>query len=241
MKLYHGTSKKHLFGILQNGITPRSVNKKSNWEEIPSNPSMVYLTNAYPLFFSAHASSEHGNIGAIVEIDTSRLDDSNFLPDEDFISQANAAYKGKNKKNVITDVHRIRKELFGYQPYWENSLKRLGNCCHYGVIPAEAITRYCIVDWDKRKELVLNYTDYAVSITHYAIRGAFYRNVVKWFFGDRKLLPADMCESVDEEISDEAIAELPKGQQHLLKMIKDQRNYRIKTSKNRNGIKVAEL
>ncbi len=127
--------------------------------------------------------------------------------------------------------------MFGYQQYWENSLKGLGNCCHYGVIPIEAITRYCVVDWDKRPELVYNYTDHSLSVEHYYLRGAFYKDVVKWFFGDRELLPADMLEAgLNQEID-----EIPEMLKELYEMKKEQTDYRIKTSKNRNEIKVVKL
>lgn len=49
MKLYHGTSEKYLSSILKNGITPRATNKISNWEDAPSNPHMIYLTDTHPL------------------------------------------------------------------------------------------------------------------------------------------------------------------------------------------------
>ena len=234
MKLYHGTSKKHLFRILQEGITPRSINGISNWEEAPSHPSMVYLTTAYPFWFSVKASSEHEKIGVVIEIDTNKLDNSSFLPDEDFISQANSLCKKQDGPGVVVDVDEIRKNLFGYQPYWENSLEELGNCCYYGVIPPESITRYCVVDWNKRPDLECNYTDHSLNIEHYKFMGEFYRDVVKWFFGEKELLPASMFELGSEQ----EIDKVPEVMQGLYKMMKKKRDNRIKTSKNRNGIKV---
>ena len=76
--------------------------------------------------------------------------------------------------------------------------------------------------------------------------GDFYRDVVKWFFGDRELLPAHMFETTsffegDDEINDEELAKLPEGMQRLLKRQQEQRNYRIKTSKDRSGISVVKL
>jgi len=196
MKLYHGTSKKYLDRILELGITPRSQNGISNWKDAPSHPEMVYLTNAYPFWFSIQASAEHENIGAVMEIDTGVLEDTDFLPDEDFISQANANYNRHNQTDAIVDVHQIRKDIFGYQQYWTNSLEGLGNCCYHGIIPAEAIIRYCVIDWDKRPDLEFNYTDHCLNIEHYTIRGEFYRDVVKWFFEDNEQLPADISESM---------------------------------------------
>ncbi len=72
MKLYHGTSKKHLFRILQDGITPRSMNGISNWKKAPSHSGMVYLTDTYPAWFSIKALSEHERVGALIEIDAGR-------------------------------------------------------------------------------------------------------------------------------------------------------------------------
>lgn len=244
MKLYHGTSKKCLFRILQEGITPRSINKKSNWIDMPSHPEMVYLSNAYPFWFSVQASANNGKIGAVIEIDTDMLDNRNFLPDEDFICQANAAYlksqKGKKVENLTADVKSIRNNLYNYQQFWKDSLECLGSCCYSGTIPVAAITRYCVIEWDKRPELELNYTDYSVNIEHFRFLGQYYQEVLQWFWGDRELLPAGICESSTECLNTD-IKALPTDMQNLFDSHRKQRDSRIQISKNRNGIKVIVL
>ena len=51
IKLYHGTTTKHLDKILKQGITPRH-DRPSNWDKHPSREDMVYLTNAYAIYFA---------------------------------------------------------------------------------------------------------------------------------------------------------------------------------------------
>lgn len=51
--LYHGTSSKYLPSILREGIKPRKLTRQSNWKTtIESRNDMVYLTNAYALYFA---------------------------------------------------------------------------------------------------------------------------------------------------------------------------------------------
>ena len=139
-----------------------------------------------------------------------------------------------------TDVKFIREHLMDYQPFWKESIEYLGSCCHKGVIPVDAITRYCIVEWDKRPELVINYTDHSVNIDHYRLLGPYYHKVLQWFFGDRKYLPPDMGEA-SISISKKEMADCPSDLQKLLTHQKKQRDYRIRTSKNRNGIEIIRL
>jgi hypothetical protein len=237
MKLYHGTSKKHLFNILQDGITPRLLNGVSNWDKAPSNPNMVYLTVAYPFRYSIEASGDD-RIGAVVEIDADELDSNLFLPDEDYISQSNAAYNAsKGSKEAVTDIRQIRDNLFAFQGCWEDSLRELGNCCYFGTIPPRAITRYCTVDWGKRPDLEWNYTDHDLSILHYSFRGGYYSDVVRWFFGDAELLPENIGEISDEGLDDKEHPEIAP----LIEMIQKLKQATARASANRKGIKVVNV
>ncbi len=85
MKLYHGTSKQALEGILKEGILPRKEGV-CNWEKYPSSPKMVYLTVAYPFYFGlVHASKSEEIV--VLEIDSDLLATSKLYPDEDYLSQ----------------------------------------------------------------------------------------------------------------------------------------------------------
>ena len=50
-RLYHGTSFVFASKIMKKGIVPRH-GQTSNWKNAPSRRDMVYLTTAYPFYFS---------------------------------------------------------------------------------------------------------------------------------------------------------------------------------------------
>lgn len=179
MKLYHGTSAKHLESILGKGIQPRG-RRKGNWKEFPSRKDMVYLTNAYAPFFAVQSSEDHKAL--ILELDLDRLDMDKIYPDEDFIAQA-LAMQTKRPLDVVHDE--IRETLENFQHHSMDSLNALGNCSHKGRIPASAITRYCLVDFEKRPDLAIMSMDPSISIMNYRFCGGKYRSVISWLFGDR--------------------------------------------------------
>lgn len=182
MKLFHGTAATNLPRILKHGIRPRQESP-SNWDKAPSREDMVYLTVAYPLYF---AFSEHGKQAAVIEIDPSLLDVDLLYPDEDYVAQA---IQG-DKRTGFKAVHRkVRKSLERFQIFWEQSLMKLGNVCYRGIVPPEAITRYCTFDTAKRPELTLDILDPVISVTNFAMMGRSYQEFVQWMFGDRNLHP----------------------------------------------------
>ena len=183
MKLYHGTSDKHLPQILKKGLCPRS-GKKGNWEEFPSRSDMVYLTLAYAPYF---ALNQDGN-PTVLEIDADLLNEEHFLPDEDFISQTIS----KQEKLPFKTIHnKVRRQLKSYQTYWPLSLEKIGNCCYQGKIPASAIKRYVV--WDVEKQLCVSLMSLDPTITsmNYKILGEKYRGLITWLFGDCPNLPSD--------------------------------------------------
>ena len=179
MKLYHGTTAELFPAISGKGLAPRG-RRRGNWKDYPSRKDMVYLTSCYPLFFAFRAFKKHTH-ALLVEIDSDRLDEDSLHPDEDFIAQA-LSYQ---RKCSIEDVHaEVRENLEGYQHHWQDSLEGLGNCCHLGVVPTDAITRYCVVDLEKQKELVL-VCDPSISLLNFKFCGDRYKSLVSWLFGER--------------------------------------------------------
>jgi hypothetical protein len=90
MKLYHGTTSRHLSKILAEGLTPGNQNQNSNWEHsVAASTSTVYLTNAYALFFANQALTDEGtdDILAVLEIDIDQLWDEYLVADEDAVEQ----------------------------------------------------------------------------------------------------------------------------------------------------------
>lgn len=183
MKLYHGTTDRHLTSILARGIVPRGGSRRGNWSKFPSHPKMVYMTTAYaPYFAWVAADIRKREKAMIVEIDLERLKTSSLYPDEDFIAQALS-----RQQNVSIDsIHdTVRRDIEGYRHHAFDSLSGLGNICHKGAVPAEAITRIATIDLDLQSELSQVCMDPSVSTINYQILGGNYRSVISWIFGDR--------------------------------------------------------
>jgi hypothetical protein len=70
MKLYHGTSLRHLKSISDKGLVPRGA-RPSNWKAA-SHDGSVYLSNAYALYFADQAQLDDEGL-LLVEVETDRL------------------------------------------------------------------------------------------------------------------------------------------------------------------------
>jgi len=179
VKLYHGTSGSGIGSIIKSGIRPRG-RRRGNWKQYPSRADMVYMTTAYPLWFAIQSVSEKCE-AVVLEVDSDRLDERLMHPDEDFIAQAVASHK----KCGVESIHdEIRKTLEHYQEHWKDSVAHLGNCAFRGVVPFDAVTRYCTIDLENQKPLILN-CDPSISLLNYRFCGEKYRSLVSWLFGDR--------------------------------------------------------
>lgn len=56
--LYHGTTSRYLNTIIREGLTSRSLNKRNNFTEVPSNEELVYLTNRWHYWYAFNANQE---------------------------------------------------------------------------------------------------------------------------------------------------------------------------------------
>ena len=183
MKLYHGTAERYLNAILEDGIMPRRMASiDGNWDQTLSRPDMVYLGEAYPIFYALHAAD--GDKAVVIEIELDEMDEAFLYPDEDFIWEA--------LKQKVPHPEVI-KTLLNYQHHWRDSLERLGNCCHRGVISPDSFTRYCIFDQRERPKLAMQ-IDPSICMANYFIMGQYYRDFVAYFFGDRELIPMQIDE-----------------------------------------------
>lgn len=190
MKLYHGTNARYLGRILKQGIRPRGGGKKDNWKHtVSSNPDAVYLTNAYPLHFMGNACrGGNSDVGAVIEVDTTRLDTTWLVPDEDSLTQAEVASKDSSPATGITLYDKTlwyRQHLWQYAGLgrWQASLQAMGTCCYLGTVPASAITRYVKIPLSKNKHLIWQF-DPTISIHNFLILGPMYRAATMALFGD---------------------------------------------------------
>jgi hypothetical protein len=88
MILYHGTSTQYKDRILREGLQPRAKTGVSNWSEqhdgmVESKPYLVYLTDAYPVYFALQASKEPHSL-LILQVE---VDEADLFPDEDFLAK----------------------------------------------------------------------------------------------------------------------------------------------------------
>jgi len=180
--LYHGTSTKYLDDILSKGITPRHNKGIGNWSGNPSHPLMVYLSDAYPVYFAQQSVNAYNEKNCDSEkdepvvleviVDTKRL-----YPDEDFLEQYHRiAPQWKDAVEKTTMQERtiyFKQNLLDYKDDYQTSLFGLGNCCHKGVIKPKNIVRYSILDFDE----ILNYSDPAINLQNYQLLGGRYRMI----------------------------------------------------------------
>ncbi|MGB2926446.1 MAG: hypothetical protein WBB82_14175 [Limnothrix sp.] len=142
MRIYHGTSIEFIEQIAEKGILPRSDSgNKGNWEDLPSEENVVYLSCIYAPFYAHQANFKYG---ALIEIEIPKSEYQNLLPDEDFLEQALTPTNSDLDLKQWTKY--FRENLQKYQHYWKKSLLKLGNCAYQGCIPIEFISR--ITCWE---------------------------------------------------------------------------------------------
>lgn len=199
MKLYHGTKAANVQRILREGIIPRGKTGKTNWKiTVESNPHAVYLTNAYAGYFASNAANGSPLLG-ILEIDTDLLNESSFLPDEDFLEQASRGRKwdnpeinrALNKKNMVERTRWFRDFARIFQQGWRLSLDHMGTCCHEGQIPPLAITKAVIFDSRKNQMISSDLLNPTISILNFKFCVGHYRALTRWLIGEEDVSAED--------------------------------------------------
>lgn len=191
MLIYHGTNELVARKAINESLKPRICTGKSNWKHtIESNPNLIYLTTTYAPFFALSCKKSNEKFG-IIEIDTDFLDVNNLFPDEDFIEQATRHEKGilGIKGNTIEQRTKwIRKNIEFFQPFWEKSIKGIGNCAYKGIIAPSAISRISIFNLEKCAPMCMSAMDPSITILNYYICKQKYQTITKWFMGDKVTL-----------------------------------------------------
>ena len=171
IKLYHGTTTKHLGKILKQGITPRH-NRPSNWDKHPSRNDMVYLTNAYAIWFAQVATKENES-PVVLEV---LADEKRLYPDEDFLEQATRSlsnWQEFHRENTLAEKTKMFRDnlLDDWQDQTNKSLQHLGNASHKGTIKLKNILRYVVLN----KDPLFAFGDPSITIQNYFILGPKYR------------------------------------------------------------------
>lgn len=182
MRLYHGTTDRHLPSILKDGLRPRGE-QESNWTAA-SNHEAVYLTKCYALHFAANSrKSKHEKL-VIIEIDTDLLPDASLLlADEDavtfawqdgalpeFDEEKQLAFKPLVEQAAYFAGHLKSYAEIGCTAGW--SLSILGNCTYHGSIPPEAITR--IVSYEGKTGWWFAFHDPQIAPANFRFCGSEY-------------------------------------------------------------------
>lgn len=247
MKLYHGTSERVARLALQEGLLPRDESGvESHWEDCPSGEEYVYLTVAYAGYFAMQATDrDEDGRWAIIEIDTDLLPDgdAHLYPDEDFLEQATRRQElpedwGINGASMEDRTKWFREHLWQFGHLWEGSVNGIGNCCHAGAIPPEAITRVSFVDPKEAAQVCLMAADPFISLMNYAICQTKYKALTRWFMGE-DVDPADFgygsYPTLDET---NGLHGLPPEIVEQMKLMKDQHDQWAKMLANRAGVEV---
>jgi hypothetical protein len=182
--------------------------KRDHLPDLPtvhSNPHCVYLTDTYAAYFAMSATGENEN-PAIIEIDTDKLDTIFMRPDEDYLEQSTRnvdprrlperfhggmKVPGRGFKHMVwTNTLWFRDNLWKFADLWQDSLRRLGNCCYEGIIPAEAITR--VTTWNIAAQTAASVLamDAQVTLMSRNLCARPHQAVIRHFLGD-PVTPAD--------------------------------------------------
>ena len=253
MKLYHGTSERVARLALQEGLLPRDESGvESHWEDCPSGEEYVYLTAAYAGYFAMQATDrDEDGRWAIIEIDTDLLPDGDDLyPDEDFLEQVTRGQMlpaewgiplmtaDPETGTMVARTKWFRENLWMFAHLWEDSIKGIGNCCHAGAIPPEAITRVSYIDPKEAAQMCLMAADPFISLMNYAICQTKYKALTRWFMGE-DVNPADFgYGSYPTLDATNGLHGLPPEVVEQVQLMKEQYDQWAKMLANRAGVEV---
>lgn len=237
MKLYHGTSSEFLPDILKHGILPR-LKRKGNWKKsIASNPSAVYLSESYAMFYAVQATRD-GFSPVVIEVDTDRLDQSRLAPDEDFLEQATRGQHGRpvSASSIVKAQRQFRDTLRLHSHLWTKSVEFLGTCAYFGTIPVSAITRYATCSISS--PAVINAFDTTVSLLNYKLCSHVYKAMTRWLFG-AEIKPEDLDTVPIADVQTDA--ELPEEFNAFIRFQRERYEFVSRWLSERDGVTVVDL
>jgi hypothetical protein len=123
---------------------------------MPSASDRVYLTNAYSLIYALHAfyrENDENQGGAIIEIDSRRLNRELFVADEDFIAKQ-LSHQFPETMTCLDEFKRLQQESISAADDMsadekfdvaKMSLEKYGTIAYRDCIPRNAITRIFLI------------------------------------------------------------------------------------------------
>lgn len=183
IKLCHGTGASLLDTIRHVGLQPRGESE-SKWDQCPSHPDRVYLTNAYAFYFAQNV-AEHEEDLLIVEVE---VDMAKLVPDEDFLGQSSRGTDWETDfpdliertlamRDAIDKMPRRQRQMLA-----TSSIENMGNAAHMGRIFPAALRRIASVPYREMSRIVMQEFDPTISITNYRFMGERYRSFQESLF-----------------------------------------------------------
>jgi hypothetical protein len=192
--IFHGTDARYLDDILTHGLRPWNEFKEgSNWAAIPTRPGLVYLSEVYGLYYAQGAGDATSDM-ALIEIDESELDPSNFYPDEDFIAQLFWEAKSIGEE-IPTDLAKIEDvatltrliDPAVFQSMAGSCRVHFGNASYMGTIPPAAFRRHAVVPHNKQNSVLHALSgDPALSMLNTLLVGERYRSLCDFVISDKR-------------------------------------------------------
>lgn len=147
------------------------------------------------------------NVPMVIEIDSSKLRQSDLVPDEDYMEQLVRAqnkfsmfdpFLASKKINERTiwfrdHVHDLAKRVKAFS--WQESVRAMGTCAYTGTIPLKAITKIIVLDPRESAHLLHMYLQPEISMANYRHCGKQYRYWTAKIF-DREPSPRDVPQAV---------------------------------------------
>jgi hypothetical protein len=168
--------------------------------------SPVYLTDVYPGLLAFFASTSANERFGILEVDTSVLDSSNFLPCEWYLEQI-SRQRAKTERELHKRLEMYRKNLEKYDAKWKDSLQKIGICVYDGYIPKKAIRKITIYDPASNPTITQAIVSCRISLSDYKKHFARYKALTRWLVGESV--------SVDDWLGDDVLT-VSKEEKELL-------------------------
>jgi hypothetical protein len=145
--LYHVTHSGDARRILVEGLKPRRLTGRDNYEEqgLSSHPDHVYMTEGNVCFYLSRMGRTAQTSLTVLAIDTSRLDESLLYPDEDYAALC-AGHIANGNWHDNSDTYReeitaARDSIENHKHLWGASLRGYGNVAYRGIIPPTALRK----------------------------------------------------------------------------------------------------
>ena len=150
---------------------------------INPNRDPVYLSDVFPGLLAFFASTKGNDRFGIIEVETSFLDATNFLPCEWYLDQI-SRQKVKTTREHTRRLESFRKNLHKYRSKWRDSLQKTGVLVYDGFVPKKAIRRISIYDPSLNSLITGAIVNSRISPADYKRQATLYHTLTRWLMGD---------------------------------------------------------